>query len=72
MNNQHFFRTLTKVIIYNPKYGFIELFGHLYKTINSSAVSVSSLTSDIQERLSTKVIILNEQFINVVMFIYTK
>lgn len=71
MNVQHFLTKFEKVIIYSPKNGFIELFGHLYKTINSSAASVS-VHSSIDECFSTKVITRNAQFIKVVLFTYTK
>lgn len=71
MNIQHFFTKLAKVIIYSPKNGFIELFGHLYKTINSSAASVN-VHSVIYGWLSTKVTTRNAQFINIVLFTYKK
>lgn len=67
MNNQHFFTKLANVVTYNPNNGFMELFGHLYKTINSSAASVNDCTSLRFGYFSIIVTILNEQFNNVAL-----
>lgn len=72
MNNQHFFTKLANVVTYNPNNGFMELFGHLYKTINSSAASVNGCILFKFGHFSIIVIILNEQFINVILLIYIK
>lgn len=67
MKDQHFLNNCEKLAINKLKTGLITLFGHLYKTINNSIASVNISMSDIFD-FSTNVIILNEQFINKVVF----